>query len=913
MRLRLRSSVAILIVAGLALSLCARVALAEEAGDASASAEGGAGEGGSAGGEEAKPAAPAKDVLGLTEEQRAQASKGAETHQFQAEVGRLMDIIINSLYSNREIFLRELISNASDALDKLRFLALTDKSVLGEGDLASLDIRIDYDKDARTIAVTDKGIGMTKEELIKNLGVVAASGTTKFLDAAKTGSADALSLIGQFGVGFYSVYLVADKVTVVSKSNDSPHQYIWESTAQNVFSVTTDPRGNTLGRGTSVVLHLKEDANEFLDQAALERIATKYSEFINFPIYLHKSEKVAREVPADEEEGKATPPPPPPSSEPSKPKKELDEDTLTDFEKKVLDEEKAAADDEPLEAKKPERQSDEEGVDVTEGDEEDGEAKKKKKDEKPKMKTIHEDVWSWKQINENKAIWMRKPDEIKDEEYNDFYKALTKDESGKRCHIHFSAEGEITFKSILFVPKKAPHDLYDKYYGKSTGLKLYVRRVLIADEFEDFMPRYLNFIRGVVDSDDLPLNVSRETLSKHRILKVMGKKLTRKALEMIAQLASDSEEAETRVEERKKKKEAKGEGEGEDKEAKKEEEEDADEEAEADEAKRNDYNEFFREFGKSIKLGVIEDQSNRSKLMKLLRYHSTKSEDRLISLQTYVDRMKDKQRNIYFITGESIDQLKNSPFLERLRKQDLEVLYMTDALDEFVMNNVNDFEGKKFMSVTKENLKLGDEDEEKARLEALKRKYEKLIEWFKTVYGEKIGKVEVSNRITDSPCVLVTGQYGWSANMQRIMKAQTFADKQRHAYMIGKNTLEINPRHPMIRELKKKVEGNPDDPALKDAANLMLDAAMLASGFAVEEANEFSSRIYRVLSSSMNIDAAKTKQEADKEEEELDLTPPEPAQGSGDKADGDEPPVEAMDVPEGVADVLKNTNMKQEL
>lgn len=472
-----------------------------------------------------------------------------EKYEFHAEVDRLMDIIIHALYSNREIFLRELISNAADALHKIRFIGLTNKAVLGEGDVAELDIKLSFDKEKKTITITDKGVGMTKKQLIDNLGTVARSGTTEFLEKMKDDSNNNLSLIGQFGVGFYSVYLVADRVTVVSKSYEDSTQWVWESAAQRTFTVTEDARGNTLGRGTSITLHLKEDAEEFLDQATLERLVKHYSEFINFPIYLQTTRTESKEEPVEAEEAEEE-------------AKEDTEDKKEDEELEVVEEEDKA---------------------------------------KPKTKTVTHTVTEWSRLNTNPAIWTRNAADISEEEYANFYKALTKDDNGHLTYIHFTAEGEMTFRSILYIPKKAEPGLYDRFYEKSTSLKLYVRRVLISNEFDDFLPRYLSFVKGIVDSEDLPLNVSRETLAQNRVLKVMAKKITRKVLEMLRKLADDEAEAEAA--------EAEGDKEGETTEA-------------VSEEKKNGYSTFWENFGKSIKLGLIDDRANKSKLSKLLRFQT---------------------------------------------------------------------------------------------------------------------------------------------------------------------------------------------------------------------------------------------------------------------------------------------------
>merc|ERR1711939_291123 len=499
----------------------------------------------------------------------------AEKFEFQAEVTRLMDIIINSLYSNKEIFLREIISNASDALDKIRFLAVTDKDALGEGDVAKLEMRISPDKSKDTLTLTDRGIGMTKQDLINNLGTIAKSGTSSFLEKLKEGGD--VNLIGQFGVGFYSVYLVADKVTVRTKHNDDK-QYIWESTADSSFTIKEDPEGNTLGRGTEITLHLKDDCKEFTEPDKIKDLVKKYSEFISFPIYLKETKTVEKEVPVEEEEEK----------------KEEGEKEGEDKD----GEEKKEGDD----------------LEVKDGDETD----------KPKTKKVNEEVAEWTQVNSETAIWTRSPRDVEDDEYNRFYKTISKDTESPLTKMHFSAEGEIEFKSILFVPAKAPYDLLEGK-AKANAIKLYVRRVFITDEFEDLMPRWLSFIKGVVDSEDLPFNVSREMLQTSKVLRVIKKKLVTKALEMIRKMA-----------EKKKKKD----DDDEDDEKKEKEEEDPSETAEDNE----EYLKFWKEFQKAIKLGLYEDSSNRTKLAKLLRFQTSKTGDNWTSLEKYISRMAKGQK-----------------------------------------------------------------------------------------------------------------------------------------------------------------------------------------------------------------------------------------------------------------------------
>ena len=717
----------------------------------------------------------------LSEEDSAAVSASSEKFEFQAEVHRLMDILINSLYSNRDIFIRELISNAADALDKVRYLALTNQTQLAA--TPNLDIRIAFDRDAKTISLTDTGVGMTRDDLIKNLGVVAKSGTSDFLEAAAKKGSDALSLIGQFGVGFYSVYLVADRVTVVSKHHSADsEQYIWESTAEKSFSVSKDPRGNTLGRGTQIILHMKDDASEFINEHELRKLVERYSEFINYPIYLYVSKMVE------------------PDADPS------------------------------VEEKPPTGEEDEDEVSVSETDEE---------AEAPKAPAERVEKWFWTRLNDVKAIWTRSPADITDDEYAAFYKTLTKDEKPPLAHIHFTAEGEITFRSILFVPSVVPAGAYDRFYEKSTALKLYVRRVLISDEFDDFLPRYLNFIKGVVDSDDLPLNVSRETLAQSKVLRVMAKKLIRKVLEMLKKL-SDKNKA---------KRAATDNG-----------------LLALDEADDEEYNVLWKNFGKSLKLGVIDDKNNKAKLTKLLRFVTSKSEGQLISLDEYVDRMKPNQKNIYYVTGESVESVSQSPFVERLLKKDIEVVYMVDPVDEYLLQPMTEYEGTKLMSVTKEGLKI-DEGEEK-RLERYKTEYKPLTDYLLTTLGsERVNKVTVSNRVASSPMVIVTGQYGWSSNMERIMSGQTFGNVKEAQHLKSKKTLEINPLHPIIRTLQERVvAGEGDSAEVKQVVELLWDASLLQSGFVHDNPTDFAKRIHRLSSVALKIDPeAAVAEEAEEE------------------------------------------------
>jgi len=726
---------------------------------------------------------------GWSEDEEKALSESSESFEFQAEVNRLMDIIINSLYKNKEIFLRELISNASDALDKIRFLAVSDETALASK--KELEIKIQFDKDARTLTITDSGVGMTKADLVANLGTVAKSGTTNFVEALSGDNSADLSLIGQFGVGFYSVYLVADKVRVASKNNDDD-QYIWESTADSSFNIAKDPRGDTLGRGTEITLFLKEDAGEFLDQDRLDELIMRYSEFITFPISLYKSKTETVEIDDEDEE---------------------DDDD---------EEEDGEDDDEDLEVE--DEYEDEE-------------------DEEPQTETVT--TWEWERVNVQSAIWSRDTKEIEDEEYKNFYKSMSKDFNDPATWIHFKAEGEVEFKSILYVPNEAPFDMYDNYYQKNAQLRLYVRKVLITDEFEDLVPRYLNFLRGVVDSDDLPLNVSRDTLQQHKVLKVMGKKLVRKALEMLRKLAT-----------------------------KKDDEDDEDDESEDDDEDEDEeddpYITFWEAFGKNIKLGIIEDSANRSKLQKLLRFKTNKSGEGWTSLEDYVDNMPEWQKSIYYISGESVETVENSPFLERLNKKGLEVLYLVDPIDEYAIQHVTEFDGKKLQSVSKEGLSFGDSDEktDKKRIELYKEKFTPLTDYLKDLFDGKVTKVTVSPRVETTPCILVTSQYGNSANMERIMRSQAFSDPSKSNYMGSQKVMEINPRHPLIVELLAQVEASPDADETKDIAWLLHDTALLQSGFVQDDIDAYATRMYRTMKGALNLDSLELEEEIEVPEEE---------------------------------------------
>merc|ERR1719502_86981 len=632
---------------------------------------------------------------------------------------------------------------------------------------------------------------MTKADLINNLGTVAKSGTTNFLEAMAEG-ADA-NLIGQFGVGFYSAFLVADKVTVTSKNNDDPVQHVWESTADASFTVVDDPRGNTLGRGTRVTLHLKEDAHDFLSEDKLKETSKKFSQFIQYPIYM----KVKKEVDADVEED--------------------DDDEDKDDEEK-------------------------DDVDVKDDDDEE---EKDEEEKKPTKKTVFE----WEQVNTQKAIWLRAKRDVNEDEYNEFYKSISKDYLDPLAYTHFNAEGEIEFKSILFLPKKAPMDMMDNYWTKKSEVKLFVRRVLVAEKFEDLLPRYLNFVRGVVDSDDLPLNVSREQLQQNKIMKVISKKLVRKVLELMKQLAKQDDGSEDDEDSE----------DGEEKEEKEEKDEEEEEKKDSSD-EESTWMKFYKEFDKNLKMGCAEDDSNRSKISKLLRFMSTKSEDKEISLDKYLDRMGESQESIYFMSGESAETMLKAPSLQIFQKKDIEVLLLTSHLDEPCIQKLADYEGKKFVSIQKADVKLEESDAEKKRYTKLKDMYKPLTDWWKETITDLTEKGAMKDAgvkvegLTVSPVVVVTSQFGYSAQQERVMKAQAFQNKEQLSMMSGRKTLEVNPNHPVVIDLLAKVKADKEDSSAKDSAQVLFQTALIESGYEIADPSALVNRVYRLMSKELGVD-----------------------------------------------------------
>ncbi|KAI8086184.1 Hsp90 protein-domain-containing protein [Halteromyces radiatus] len=713
---------------------------------------------------------PEGRTQGLAAEQVEQLE--TEKFTFQTEISRLMSLIINSLYKSREIFLRELISNASDALDKIRFLALTDASALATQE--DLTISIAADPETNSLIITDTGIGMTREQLMKNLGTIAKSGTSEFLEKLESAKGD-VTQIGQFGVGFYSVFLVADKVTVASKSNDDPDQHVWMSEAVDDFVIAKDPRGNTLGRGTQITIHLKDNALEFMNQDTLKSLVGKYSEFINFPIMVWTSRNETITKPKQEQN-------------------EEDDDIM------------------------------EESLDKDQSD--------VNKEEEQETRTIY----SWERVNTIKPIWMRNPKDVSDEDYVDFYRSFTKNPSGEALTwSHYKGEGDVEFRSIIYVPSQADPNFFQNLAEKVHNVKLFVKRVFITDEF-DLFPKWLSFLKGVVDADDLPLNVSRETLQKHRSLRTISKHLVKKSLDMFAQLAKQDEEK---------------------------------------------YTKFIKQFGSALKYGAIESNTHRKKVSSLLRFASSYDPSGpTVSLDSYVSRMKANQKSIYYLSGMSISEIENSPFLEQLLARGYEVLYMVDPIDEMLIQNMPGYNGKMFVNIAKGILNFGDEEEEGLDQANDSVKYQPLFDWLKETLKDQVDKVVSSKRLTKSPMAIVANDFGLTGHMERLMAAQGAESKSQQDMMLNmmkmqKKTLEINPAHPIIKTLLERVQSDDVDSDMTELVTVLYETTSIRSGYPLADINGFTKRVETIIRKGVGVNLDEeaqvdVKPAADKTPEEKD-------------------------------------------
>lgn len=673
----------------------------------------------------------------------AEASTKGETYEFQAEVGRVMDIIINSLYSDRDVFLRELVSNAADACDKKRFLSITADESSASDEVPQIKIKALPEENV--LVIEDSGVGMTKDELVNNLGKIAQSGTKAFLEALGKGTAD-VNLIGQFGVGFYSAYLVADKVEVVTKSMqpNSP-QLKWTSNADSSYTIAEDDSGEEIeGSGTRLILHLKDDAADYLESSKIDDLLKRYSEFIEFPINVWKETTEYKQVP-------------------------------------------------DVEANK----------DLAEGEE-------------PKMKTVPETKEGYELVNKHKPVWLRSPKDVTEEEYNDFYKGAFRAYDEPMKHSHFVLEGQVECKSILYIPGMLPFELSkDMFDENARNIRLYVKRVFINDKFEELMPRWLKFVRGVVDSDDLPLNVSREILQKSKVLSIINKRLVRKSLDMMEELAEDEDESK--------------------------------------------YIMFWNNFGKYLKVGIIEDDRNRKEISPLLRFFSSKSGEEYTSLDTYVEGMPEGQKSIYYVTGDGREAASMSPVVEKLTSRGYDVLFATEPLDEIMFESLRDYKDFNVVDASKEGLKLEDEEDEdkKKEKENLEAEYKGVIEYLETLLAGKVQKVTVSNLLTDSPAALVQGAYGMSPTMQRYMRAQTVASGNDMGLdQMNQAVMEINPNHPIVADLERMVKGDKEAKETEEYALLIYDVASMTSGYDVKDMSGFAKRVMNMMNSQAKSDGS---------------------------------------------------------
>jgi len=654
----------------------------------------------------------------------------AETFEFKAEVSRVMDIIINSLYSEKDVFLRELVSNAADACDKKRFLAITDS----KGSADDLNIKIKGDKEKKVLVIEDSGVGMTKEEMKTNLGSIAQSGTKKFEEMvkAKEQAKDDMQLIGQFGVGFYSGFLVADKITVYSKglNGDDGKTFKWSSEAGSGYTIAeVDGEEAIAGEsGTRIVLQLREDCEEYTDPFKLKTLVTRYSQFINFPINIWSTKTTYEQV-DDEEANK----------------------------------------------------------DLQEGEE-------------PKKKTIPVDTEDWELQNSQTPLWMRSPSEVSAEEYEEFYKGTFKAFDKPLTLSHFALEGQVEFRALLFVPGMLPFDLGSNMFDEDVGnMRLYVRRVFINDKFTELCPRWLKFVKGVIDSEDLPLNVGREILQKSSVLRVVSRRIINKSLAMFEDLKDKG---------------------------------------------GDDWNTFQKSFGKYLKVGVVEDKDNREEIAEYITFLSSHHQSNLTSISEYVGRMKEGQECVYYISGEGRAQCEISPALDKVKEKGYEVMFCTEPLDELCMMELKEVEGKPLVDLSKDEVQgIDDQEDQKEQKDQLVKDFNQTLIYLKEVIGQQIEKAEVTVSLTDSPANLAQGKFSMSPQMQKYMKARAVA-------MGGAgmpSVLQINPEHPIVAKLNKQLQDGTKDDTTERTAQLLYHVAALRGGYEINDPKQFASLVTELM------------------------------------------------------------------
>ena len=728
------------------------------------------------------------------------------SYSFSAEIPKLMNMIIHNFYSSKDIFIRELISNASDALDKVKYESFNKPHYLDAS--TEFSIKIQANKENNTFVIEDSGIGMTEADLVNCLGTIAKSGTEEFVKNMLSNESNKSKLIGQFGVGFYSAFLISDRVQVFTKHPDSSKVFLWESDAISGYSIN-EVEDETLKRGSRIVLYVKPDQTEYLEDSKITEIVKKYSEFISYPIYLLKKTKVKKpilqpetsttepETPVHETETSTTEPETP-VHETETPVHETETST-TEPETSVHETETSTTEPEtPVrETETPVRET-ETPVRETESNinqdgiiDSDSDLGSDDEKETPKLSDVPEVPMEeiteivYEKLN-HEAIWMKSPSEVSTEEYDQFYKSISADYESHQKVKHFKTEGNLDFSSILYVPKHAPQDMFEKKTDRS-NIKLYVKKVLITDSCPDLYPEYFNFVKGVVDCPDLQLNASRELLQQSKITKQISKILIKKTIEMFNEIATD--EAEYKI--------------------------------------------FYNNFSRNIKLAIHEDKMNKDKLLDLLRFSTSKTEENQIKLETYIENMKESQSGIYFINADSMISAKSSPLIEKLIQHGYEVIYMTEPIDEYLMQSVKEYKDKKFINVSNDDLKLDLPDE------TTDTSNDQICSKIKEILGNKVDKVVVSKKLVSQPSI-VTSATGMSANMERIMKAQALGNNDMLKFMTGHRTLEINPSHSLIKKIAA-------DNYNSVYVSLLYEMGLLAGGYQLDNMNDFLSKVYSNL------------------------------------------------------------------